>query len=385
MKKNYLAITKILVYSILIFSSCKKEDTLAPSKNQTVNKEIDNNYSRLYVLNQGNMNENRCTIDFYSYSNWTYYSNIYPQINPTVVKQLGDVGNDLKIYGTKMYAVINMSNKIEVMDAKSVLRITQINVANPRYIAFDKGFAYISSYSRSITGSISGDNDGAKGAVFKVDTSTLKVIDSVVVGRQPEGIDIVNGKIYVANSGGYNPNNYERTVSVIDISTFKLLKNIDVAINLNLIQKDDENNIFVSSRGDYKNIPSKIFKIDTQKDQTVDSINLQANIFSISKDTLYVIGTPFSGGGVTNSALYFKTINTKNLQLISNNFISQEVAQKIQTPYALLINPISRNIYLSDALDYQTSGNIYCFSPKNELIWTAKAGQIPAQFALLTK
>ncbi|WP_447642924.1 MULTISPECIES: DUF5074 domain-containing protein [Chitinophagaceae] len=382
--RKYSISLLIIGLSILIVQGCRKDDTVQkPTVQQNV-AELDNNYARLYVLNEGNMNENRSTLDYYDYSNWTYNANIYQSVNPTVPMYLGDVGNDLQIYGGKMYAVINMSDKIEVMDAKSAKRIGQVNLKNCRYITFDKGFAYVSSYHRNIVGTIGGDNDPANGVVAKVDTATLQIVDSVVVGRQPDGIAVSNGKLYVANSGGYSPLNYERTVSVIDLTTFKRIKNIDVAINLDLVQLDDEGNVFVSSRGDYINIPSKLFKIDTKLDKVIDSVDLQVSSFCISKDTAYVIGTPFNWNS-GNGGIYFKTVNTKTGQIISDNFITDGTSAKMQKPYGILINPNSRNIYLADALDYQTSGNVYCFSPQGKLIWQSKAGQIPAHFALLKK
>jgi hypothetical protein len=39
-----------------------------------------------------------------------YHKNIYAERNPGVVQELGDVGNDLQIYGDKLYAVINCSH-----------------------------------------------------------------------------------------------------------------------------------------------------------------------------------------------------------------------------------------------------------------------------------
>jgi proline racemase len=60
----------------------------------------------------------------FDYTKGTYYRNIYAEINPNVVKELGDVGNDIKIYGSKLYIVVNVSNKIEVLDAKTAKRIT---------------------------------------------------------------------------------------------------------------------------------------------------------------------------------------------------------------------------------------------------------------------
>ena len=42
---------------------------------------------------------------------------------------------------------------------------------------------------------------------------------------------------------------------------------IDVAINLHRIQPDNYGNLYVSSRGDYGEIPSKTFIIDTSTDE----------------------------------------------------------------------------------------------------------------------
>ena len=69
----------------------------------------------MYLLNEGNMGSNKCTLDFYDSTTGKYHRNIYAERNPSVVKELGDVGNDLQIYGDKLYAVINCSNFIEVM------------------------------------------------------------------------------------------------------------------------------------------------------------------------------------------------------------------------------------------------------------------------------
>ena len=65
----------------------------------------------LFILNEGNMGSNKASIDFYDPISDTLYRNIYPTVNPTVMKELGDVGNDIAIYGGKLYAVINVSGR----------------------------------------------------------------------------------------------------------------------------------------------------------------------------------------------------------------------------------------------------------------------------------
>jgi hypothetical protein len=86
------------------------------------------------MLNEGNMGSNKCTLDFFDYTKGTYYRNIYAEINPNVVKELGDVGNDIKIYGSKLYIVVNVSNKIEVLDARRLndyfYTITELQIFN---------------------------------------------------------------------------------------------------------------------------------------------------------------------------------------------------------------------------------------------------------------
>ncbi len=45
-------------------------------------------------------------------------------------------GNDIQIYGDKLWAVINCSNYVEVMDVNTAKHITKIAIPNCRYLAF---------------------------------------------------------------------------------------------------------------------------------------------------------------------------------------------------------------------------------------------------------
>lgn len=153
----------------------------------------------MYLLNEGNMGSNKATIDYLDFCNGCYIRNIYGERNPNVVKELGDVGNDIQIYGNRLYAVINCSHKVEVMDARTCRRIGQVDIPNCRYINFYDGKAYVSSY----VGPVSIDPNAQLGAVFEIDTATLQITRKVTVGYQPEELVVYNEHIYVVNSGGY--------------------------------------------------------------------------------------------------------------------------------------------------------------------------------------
>lgn len=77
--------------------------------------------------------------------------------------------------------VINCSNKVEVADAYTCKKVAKINIPNCRYLAFDGGFAYVSAY----VAPVNMRQDAEVGAVYKVDTLTMKVVDKVTVGYQP--------------------------------------------------------------------------------------------------------------------------------------------------------------------------------------------------------
>lgn len=356
--------------------ACRKgnEDTIPP----TVTPVTPGSYGPIkgfFLLNEANMGSNKSSLDYFDYTTGNYHKNIYPTINPGVVKELGDVGNDIQIYGGKLYAVINVSNLIEVMDVATAKHIGTITIPNCRYIIFDKGYAYVSSYA----GPVLIDPNARLGYVAKVDTATLKVKDTCVVGYQPEEMAIRDNKLYIANSGGYRVPNYDNTVSVIDLNTFKETKKITVAINLDHVKLDGHGNIYVTSRGDYKTIPSNIYILDAN-DKITDILNLPASNLTICGDSAYVYSTEWSY--ITNkNTITYAIINTLQKRVVSKNFITDGTDKKIAIPYGIAVNPETREIYVTDARDYVTPGRLYCFTPDGKYKWDVETGDIPAHFA----
>ena len=143
-------------------------------------------------MNEGNMGSNKATLDFLDLDSGKYYRNIYPSRNPNQIKELGDVGNDIKIYGNSLWLVINQSNKVEVANARTAVSRGHVDIPNCRYVAFQGRYAYVSSYVGKIS------EKSVLGAVYKVDTASLQIVDKCTVGYQPEELVVQDGKIYVA-------------------------------------------------------------------------------------------------------------------------------------------------------------------------------------------
>lgn len=372
-----------IILAAVVMASCRGDDeVLVPSTwTQVTAPTQPKSVAGFYLLNEGNMGSNKCTLDYFDCSTGYYRQNIYAETNPNVVLELGDVGNDIQVYGSKLYAVINCSNFVEVMDKADARHIGEIKIPNCRDIVFHEGYAYISSYA----GTVQIDPNARLGYVAKVDTATLEVVAECTVGYQPEEMAVVDGKLYVANSGGYRVPDYDRTVSVIDLNTFTEIKQIDVAINLHRIEADGQGYLYVSSRGDYYGTGSDLFVIDTRTDEVVDTLGVAVSEMCIDDGMLYVLGSEYSYTASDEWAVSYAKIDTETRNIVSRNFITDGTEKEITMPYGLAVNPETKEIYVTDAKSYVVSGTLYCFTPDGRKKWSVTTGDIPAHFAFLTK
>lgn len=391
--KKLFYLTTFLAFSLIFsFTACRddkeidKEEIIEIPKEEEEEEEPETPVAEekligFYLLNEGNMGSNKSTLDYYSFETNQYHRNIFSSANPTIPKEMGDVGNDIGIYGSKLYAVINCSNKIEVMDKYTVKRLGQIDIPNCRYIKFHEGYAYVTSYAGPVE--INPDYEQI-GYVAKVDTATFQVLDRCLVGFQPDELEIVGNKIYVANSGGYMVPNYENTVSVIDIPSFKEIKRIPVEINLHRLEADKHGNLWVSSRGDYYDVPSRLYWIDTETDTYGGKIDVAVTEMTMDGDSLYLYSTEFSYITMDWN-ITFGILDVTTKELVTRNFLADGEERKITMPYGIQVNPINKDIYLTDAANFVYPGSLMCFDRNGKKKWHVQTGDIPGHFALLYK
>lgn len=373
----------IIMLTVMLLAACRGEDeVLIPSTwTQVAPPANTREVKGFYLLNEGNMGSNKCTLDFFDCTTGYYRENIYAETNPSVPLELGDVGNDMQVYGSKLYAVINCSNFIEVMNKANARHIGEIKIPNCRYIVFHGKYAYVSSYA----GPVQIDPNARLGYVAKVDTATLKVVAECTVGYQPDEMAVVGNKLYVANSGGYRVPDYDRTVSVIDLGTFTETKKIDVAINLHRIKADSDGFLWVSSRGDYYSVGSDLFVIDSRTDEVVDRLGIAATELCIDDDKLYLYSTEYSYVNKEEWSISYALIDTKTRKVMTRNFITDGTEKEIKMPYGIAVNPETKEIYVTDAKSYVVRGTLYCFTPDGRKKWAVTTGDIPAHFAFLKK
>lgn len=379
MKKSH--ISYLFVIFVVCFMACRNDEVLIDIEKTEITAPEFTEIDGFYLLNEGNMGNNKSTLDYFDYGEGVYYKNIYAERNPNVVKELGDVGNDLLIYGDKMYAVINCSHKVEVMRAKDATRIAKIDIPNCRYAVGKEGYVYVSSY----VGPVQIDPTAPKGAVFKVDTLTMKVVGSVEVGYQPEEMTIIGNRLYVANSGGYRVPYYDNTISVVDLDEFRLCDVIvlDKTANFHRIDHDSQGRLWLSSRGNYYgDFNSDLYVIDPKSKQIVKDMDMAVSDMWVDGDMAYVISTAWSYVTGENTVSYAK-VDMQTMDVVEKSLIKDGTDKRIKLPYGIAVNPITKDFYVTDAKSYVVSGTVYCFDKEGILKWSKTAGQIPAHFAFL--
>jgi YVTN family beta-propeller protein len=349
---------------LFLFTSCKKE----PGISVTVNTDTTYVSKGIYVLNEGLFNLNNSTLTYYNFSDSATQTDYFDLQNG---RKLGDTGNDIAIYGDKMFVIVNVSGQLEVVNPFTGKSIKQISFFNgetsrqPRYIAFHENKAFVCSFD---------------GTVAVIDTATLEIEKYITVGRNPDGIAVASNKVYVSNSGGLDYPDYDSTVSVIDIATMAETKKIDVRINPYVIVPDNYGDLYVISRGNYGDIKMCLQVIDSQTDELKYTFpGFEALNLAINGDTAYVYYYDFTTGSGSKIML----IDVKNETVIRDNFITDGTT--IETAYGISVDKSSGDVFITDAHGFVNTGEVVCFSKEGKRKYAFKAGLNPGHIAFLNE
>lgn len=237
--------------------------------------------------------------------------------------------------------MINCSHKVEVMNANDATRITKIDIPNCRYIVGNEGYVYVSSY----VGPVQIDPTAPKGAVFKVDTLSMQVVGNVEVGYQPEEMTIVGNRLYVVNSGGYMPPNYDNTISVIDLDKFTLCDviQLDKTANFHRLDHDSMGRLWLSSRGNYfGDMNSNLYVVDPKGKQIIKDMGIPVSDMWVDGNYAYIISAEWSYVTGKNTVSYAK-IDMQSMEILDRNIIKDGSDANIKIPYGIAVNPITKD------------------------------------------
>lgn len=334
-------ITRILCIGLIALgmAACEKEE-------KTTTIEV----TSALVLNEGSMGVNNASLSALDIETGNIDNSWFQNANN---RGLGNNGQDMVYHNSKVYVTVTESNTLEAIDPKTgVSTQKSMGTLKPRSIAAENGKLYITCYTPA--------------CVVRVDANNLQIEDTCLLGEfKPEGIAIAQGKAFVA--GAYNDSyEYDDKVYVVDLASFDATHTISVGLNLNEIEKINDNKLIVGWTGNYVDVSSGSAIIDATT-LTATTVNHGLTKMAVYDNKVYGFDAPY--GGLTT----WTVINTDG----SLEDFPFEVNLE-NGAYGININPINGDIYIMDA-DYSSGGNVYSFTSKGEQRFKAEAGINPSK------
>lgn len=339
---------KYIFIVLLFLTSCKKDK----SQESKMNKSMKNG---ILVLNEGLFQHNNSTLSWVDLSNNEVHNDVFLEKNN---RPLGDTGNDMIVYGGKIYIAVTGSSTVEVLDKNTLKSVKQIqfNYNNqsqePRSLAYHNGKVFVSSFD---------------GYVSAIDTASFQITKRIKVGRNPEGICVSNHSLFVANSGGLDFQNVDTTVFEIDLNSMSIVDTFFVGKNPGSIIADDFNNVYVVKRGDYSANPSELIRINTV-DKTVTNLGIAVSTMSKRGNLIYL--SYFNHSNSTSAVSIF---DCATQTLINPNFINN---QDITTLFGVVPYKTYELICL-DAMSFTNTGYLRFFNQSGNLTNSIKVGLNP--------
>ena len=132
----------LIFAACLVFAACDDSNDPNPNPEGGEFPLVEDGTSTLLVLCSGMWNQNNSSLFRYSYETGTSVPDYFLAANS---RGLGDTANDMGIYGSKLYIVVNESNTVEIIDratGKSLKQLSMVDEENsarqPRSVAFYK-------------------------------------------------------------------------------------------------------------------------------------------------------------------------------------------------------------------------------------------------------
>lgn len=304
--------------------------------------------SGTYILNNGNWGSNDSNIGIYDPSSKTFAANAFMAANG---QALGDLGQDIIGLGEDIYIAVNGSQTIFVTDAELKIK-QQINAdkddtrLSPRYFATSGSKVYV-TYYEGYVGEIASDCS----------------IRLCAVGPNPEGIAVADGNLYVANSGGMAYPVYNNTVSVVSTSSFTETSTIEVNVNPAKVEaSSDGAYVYVSSFGNYADMPAKLQVISTADGKVADLDYPSVSVIAKGKDDILYI---LCGGYDENFSPLPGTVYKHDMK--ANKPLGAFVTDQTALPNAYSISATSDGYVYVGCSDYKNTGDVYVFTSEGKL------------------
>ena len=314
--------------------------------------------------------------------------------------KLGDTPNDIIQVNDNLIAIaINWSNIVQFIRPDGTAVAATEDIPNNRRLCSDGRYVYVTSYGHECE-TIYGTVYFERGFVAKIDLNSFKVVATCEVGYEPEGIALYDGRLFIANTGGYAEQEYdhefETTVSIVNAATMQLEKNIDTGVpNLYGEMSQRGKYLCINSPGDYYETPPCGLIFDCEKalssndcfvvfnfPVTYNTTTLDGKFLAIGSAFSYITGEYEFSYLTIEPWTFIRTRGQSGLSHTLPGTLKSDFMGMSQ-PYGIYVNPYTGYIYGTDAGSFEGAGYLYQWSPAGQLLGTHKVYINPGHFLAL--
>ena len=352
MKTTFLKYILFSLSVLFFYSSCDDDNLNTPTG------PTGPTHGGIFILNEGAWTQNNASLTYYNYKTNDSIIDIFNG-------RLGDTAQDMIIYGGKLYITVSESNTIAVVDVNTLeelqyipLQLEDKNFTKPRYLEAYKGKIYTSIY---------------EGYVVKIDTTNLKIEAAVEVGRNPEGIVAYQDELFVANSGGMDFLSPDKTLSIINLNTFKEKEKVEVGTNPYRLKADNKGNIYLTYQGIYGVSSGGFQHYNIATKEVKDIASYPKQDFVLSNDLIYYYDVTYDDMG--NYTHTLGLYDTEKQAFLTESFIKDGTIIQGK-PYGIGVHPLDKDVYLAIS-NSRDRGDVYIFDESGKFKQNLKAGINP--------
>ena len=339
--KNYLTKFACLLLCSGFLFSCSDDDD--------INYKPDMNGA--YIFNFGNWGAGGSSISQFDYNNSVMTNDFYELVNG--IELTGNIEYAYN-YNDQTFLLENNPDQIITLNDTLAQLKNGVPLENPRACVGNGNYLYISCWGDTPDWNLMPDS-----YIAKYNINTMTVEDTIFIAGGPEGVEMANGKLYVAM-------NFKKNVAVINLDD-NSISYIETPAVCSYFVKDDDNNLYVSFVGTSLDPSYKtgLGYIDTVNDKltnyslaNVSSSYSQIMTMNNDKSKIYVIAAPWvkDANGKWSMVGGIFVFNTE-----TKAFEADPVISNILGADAITVNPENDDLYITTSPSFTDPGvlNVY--------------------------
>lgn len=321
----------------------------------------------VFVLCEGTFGAGNSSLYHYNPECKEVTASVFNQANDA---KLGDTAQSLYMYNGLLFVVVNNSGVVFALDRTTGEVKGMIdNLLSPRFIAIDgtgtKG--YISQMYTS--------------EVVTFDPRTLQRTGSIalegVVGS--EQMVVWGDKLFIASWSN------DHKITVLDTDTNQQIGTFEVGVQpySMVIDKNDTLWVVCDGGNEYSQLPEGVTIEAPSLWKISAETHAATKVFDFEPGGWFRSRLAINGSGDT---LYFIYDAVWAIDVATGTLPAEPlIAIEGGSQYGIGVDPVSEDIYIADAKDYVSNGEVLRYSSKGELIDTFEVGLLPSKFAFFAE